>query len=148
VDTALAIVICLALVAFAARMIRSHAIAWRALEGDSSLEPCERQYHHRQLRRRFQTSAMLGILGIAVLVGQLLRPPVPRAVILAYWAATVLLSSWIVLLAVADMVSTRMFFGRIHHGYLVEATRLRREFRRAERIRNKGQTENDGHAEV
>jgi hypothetical protein len=47
------------------------------------------------------------------------------AVIVVFWAAVVLLVLWIVLLAVADMVSTRVFFGRMRNNFVIEQARLR-----------------------
>jgi hypothetical protein len=46
-------------------------------------------------------------------------------------------------LAVADMMSTRFYFGRLKHDYLIEEARLHAELRRLQRIRGNGHDTKD-----
>lgn len=144
------ILVGLLLVFAAACFVRWHANAWRALgERASELDVEEIDFRRRQLRRRTQTSAMLGLVGIGMLVGRLLL--VWRAhptVILLFWGGVVLLVLWLGLLAVADMVATRFYFGRLRQNCLVEQARLRAQLRRVERTRGNGQADAESSGRV
>ena len=144
------ILVGLLLVFAAGWFVRWHVSAWRALgERASRLDPEEIDFRRRQLRRRTQTSAMLGLVGIGMLVGRLLI--VWRAhptLILLFWLGVVLLVLWLGLLAVADMVATRYYFSRLRHNYLVEQARLQAQLRRMERTRGNGQADQESSSKV
>jgi len=144
------ILVGLLLIFAAGCFVRWHVSAWRALgERASQLDVEEIDFRRRQLRRRTQTSVMLGLVGIGMLVGRLLI--VWRAhptLILLFWGGVVLLVLWLGLLAVADMVATRYYFGRLRQSCLVEQARLRAQLRRMERTRGNGQADEESSSKV
>jgi hypothetical protein len=109
------------------------------------LDAAEFDYRRRQFRRRMQTSAMLGLVGIGMLVGGLLIAwPARPWLIFTVWGGVMVLVVWLGLLAVAEIVATRYYFGRLKQDYLVEQARLQAELRRLQRIRGDGQVSKDG----
>ena len=85
----------------------------------AELDAREQNFRRRQYRRRLQTSAMLGVLGGAILVGQLLIAwPASESVLVLYWTGVFLLVLWLALLALADMAATRLYYGRERDKYL------------------------------
>ena len=91
----------------------------------------ERDFRRRQYRRRMQTSAMLGILGLAILVGQLLLDRADSSMLLlAYWCGVIAMVVWIALLALADMTATSFHYVREKNDTVVEQARLKNELRR------------------
>jgi hypothetical protein len=117
----------------------SHVRTWRLVR---TREPGanEMNYRRRQFRRRMQTSAMLGLLAIALGAGHPLTywfrsiPWFP----LAYWGVVMLLLCWIVLLALVDVWATKHYFGRLQDECLVEQTKLRAEAKRLQSIQGNG----------
>ena len=91
-----------------------------------------RDFRRRQYRRRMQTSAMLGILGAAIFVGQLLLDwAVSSGLLLVYWCGVLALVVWIALLALADMTATHFHYAREKNNTVIEQARLKDELRRA-----------------
>lgn len=135
------ILVAVSLLLAAGALIHSHQRAWRTLrQRRSQLEPSEFDFRRRQLRRRSQTSAMLGLVGIGMLIGRLLIVwRAPPLVVVVFWGGVMLLVVWLALLAVADIVSTRLYFSRLRQKYLVEQARLRAQLRRMEQTRGNGQ---------
>lgn len=129
----------LLLVAAAGLMV-SHVRAWRrAKELADDADARERQYHWRQFRRRMQTSAMLALLAVTLLVGHWITLDLAHVVVFTvYWGGVVFLVLWIALLAVADMISTAHHFGRIRQSHLVERATLEAEARRIQAARSSG----------
>ena len=115
----------LSLVVISAVLLWWHTNNWQVaksrIEKDS-----ERLYTWRQFRRRVQASSMLGVVGIAVVLGQYI-PISPTALI--YWFIVVLVVLWIILLALADLVSTRLYLEEIRRDTIVEQALLREEMR-------------------
>ena len=70
------IVVSLVLCVSSAGLLVWHVRAWKRLQ-DAGIDPRERNFRHRQYRRRMQTSAMLGLLGAALHVAG--RLPLPDA---------------------------------------------------------------------
>ena len=137
------ILVAVSLLLAAGGLIRSHQRAWRALQQRrGQMEPSEYDFRRRQLRRRWQTSAMLGLVGIGMLIGGLLivRRAAPQLVVV-FWLGVMLLVVWIALLAAADIVSTRLYFSRLRRDYVVEQARLQAQLRRMERTRGNGQAD-------
>jgi len=104
-----------------------HWQQWRNREHDQ-LNPRDADFFRRQLRRRVQASAMIGMVGLAVLYGQTLSVSVGA---LAYWLVVVLVVLWIMLLALADVFATRMHLSRMRRDVLVEQACLEAELRRS-----------------
>ncbi len=124
------IVVALVLLVSSAGLIAWHVRAWRRLQ-QGEIEPRERAFRRRQFRRRVQTSAMLGLLGVVILVGQALMIWVTsRMFLVIYWSGVLLLVLWVVLLALADMAATVFYYSREKSNYLVEQAKLQGELRR------------------
>ncbi len=116
------------LVASGTFAIRSHIRSWRRQQNDPTFEDRDRAYYQRRYRRRMQMSAILIILGILIGVGDVLLPfqrrhPLPATL---YWIGVLLLTGWLILLALADLISA-FAYGR------VELARVRQKHRELER---------------
>jgi len=111
----------------AAGLMISHVRTWQQVKRQQP-ETEELDYRRRQFRRRMQTSAMLGLLSIALFVGQLITGP--PLLVVAFWGAVLLTLCWIGLLAVLDIWATKHHFGRMRQTYLVEEAKLQAELRR------------------
>lgn len=128
------------LLAASAGMIVSHLRTWRQVQRDAEkLEEDELDYRRRQFRRRMQTSVMLGVIAVLLLAGRWVQsPPLPPWVFALYLAVLLLLVLWLALLAGADVISTKLYFGRLRNRYKLEEARLQGELRRAQRTRSNG----------
>ncbi len=123
----LAVVLCLA----AAILITRHIRAWQR-QADEELGERELKFYRRQFRRRIQTSALIGLLGAAILGGQLLIDKVHSwRLQVAWWIGIVALVLWIVLLAIADLAATSFFYSREKSDFVVEHAKLQAELRKA-----------------
>lgn len=71
---------------------------------------------------------MIGMVGLAVLYGQTLSVSVGA---LVYWLVVVLVVLWIILLALADVLATRMHLARVRRDMMVEQACLDAELRRS-----------------
>ncbi len=83
----------------------------RVLPADA--DDLARLHAERQYRRRLQVAAMLATVGILIPLGDNLPffRQAPVAFVM-YWAAVLMLTGWIALLAIADLASTRAYHGR------------------------------------
>ena len=132
----------------AAGLMASHVRSWRNVLGQrQGLDSREFDYRWRQYRRRMQTSAMLGLLAVALLVGQLIqRLSLPPLAVFVFWGGVLLLVVWLALLAVADIVATKHYFGKLRRDFLIEQAKLQAELRRIQQLRGNGQAQS-GRAE-
>jgi hypothetical protein len=135
-DPWLAALVMVGLLVAAGIMMASHLRVWRAAKYDE-LPRREHEYHRRRFRRRMQSSAMVGLTGVAVFIGRWIEGP--PALVIGYWSGVLLLVTWLGLLAVADIVSTAHHFGRLRDDYLVERAKLEAVVRRMR------STEGNGH---
>jgi hypothetical protein len=88
--------------------LRWNVREWRAAKQDGGLSDRDRLHYHRRFRRRVQTSAMLILLGVLLPVTMwVLDSGAAPAVKTAVFLAVVLLTGWLILLALADMAATR-----------------------------------------
>jgi hypothetical protein len=121
------LVLCLS----SAGLIVWHVRAWQRLQ-QAGTDALERDFRRRQYRRRMQTSIMLGLLGVAIFVGQLLMTPnTAWHLLVIYWSGVVVLVLWVALLAVADMTATSFYYSREKTQCVVEQARLQNELRQA-----------------
>jgi hypothetical protein len=125
------IVTMLVLLSTSIGLIVHHIRVWKRLKEDE-LDEREENFRHRQFRRRMQTSAMIGFLGVAILFGQVLldidTPPKFKAY---YWIGVLALLLWIILLAVADAVATSSYYSRARSDLAVGHAKLQVELRKA-----------------
>ena len=107
---------------------------WNAFRQEG-LPQTEFDFRRRQFRRRMQASGMVGIVGIALFVGVALflgsESLIPwiddPVVIFVYWAAVVLITAWMGLLALVDVWASRRYIMRICEDDLLEQTKLHAE---------------------
>lgn len=123
-----ALVVGIVLIASGSFAIRSHMRSWRRQQVDPTFEDRDREYYQRRYRRRMQMSGILVILGVLIGAGDALLPfqkahPGPVAM---YWIGVLLLTGWLILLGLADLIST-MAYGRI------ELARVQQKHRDLER---------------
>ena len=123
------------LLLLAAGLAVSHVRAWRE-DHDRDERAPEHAYARRKYRRRMQVSGMIGVTGLAILIGHLFTDP---RVVGIYWMVVMVWVIWIVTLAVADLLDTRRFLEDLHHKQLVLNAQLEAELQRRRR-------EGNGHA--
>lgn len=130
----------LVLLLAAAGLMASHLRSWRRFrEMIPEIEPDELDFRRRQFRRRMQTSTMLGILAVAILIGHFLTsPPLPRSGFILFWGIVLFLLGWVALLALVDVVHTSLYFGRVRDRYRLEETRLKAQLRQIKGRRRNG----------
>lgn len=105
----------------------AHTRTWQAAQRES-LDELELEYRRRQFRRRMQSSAMLAILAPILFFGQWVDRLSPIIATL-YWGGTLLLVCWLGLLAVADIIATKHYFGRIRQNCIIEQAKLQAKMR-------------------
>ncbi len=121
----------LVLCILSAGLMAWHVRAWKRLR-HAEVDPRERDFRRRQYRRRMQTSAMLGALGAAIFIGQLLMTrEISRLFLVIYWSGVLVLLLWMALLALADMAATSFYYSREKNNYIVEHAKLQGELRQA-----------------
>ena len=126
-STIVALILCV----LSAGLITWHIRAWKRLQ-TADIDQREREFHRRQYRRRMQTSAMLGLLGVAIFIGQLLMTSVKSQLLLViYWSCVLVLLLWMAILAVADMAATSFYYSREKNNYVIEHAKLQGELLRA-----------------
>jgi hypothetical protein len=113
------------LVGLAGLMMVLHWRKWRWLR-TLTLADKERDFFFRQFRRRMQSSAMIGTVGIAIAVGVWIVDPWLSAL---FWGLVFLAVLWTLLLALADMFSNRAFFQRMQDEQLAEGLALKKELK-------------------
>ena len=137
------VVISLLLLLAAVGLMISHVRAWWAFRRQE-LDAENFDYRRRQFRRRMQTSAMLGLLAVALLAGPVLIQWVHSIwFAIGFWGLTMLLACWVVLLAVVDIWATKHHFGRLHHRCLVEQAKLQAEISRVQAGKGDGKRMRD-----
>ncbi len=123
----------------AAVLMLMHARTWRSQQRQE-MEPDEEEYHRRQFRRRMQSSAMLGLVAVGIFVGQLIADVARPAIAIAFWGLVGLVVVWLAVLAMADIVATRYFYGRLRQENLVEQAKLKAQLRRIQSARSNGKS--------
>ena len=113
------------LIVVAAMMLVRNAMYWHSVRNDE-MEEREHNFFHRQYRRRSQANSIIAIVGVAIIFGAWLNDSVMVA---AYWLGVMLLVGWMALLAVVDLVSTRMHYSRLHREQLETRALLEAELR-------------------
>jgi hypothetical protein len=112
-------------------LMLAHWRGWKTVRGEE-MPPEEFDFRRRQFCRRMQASGAIGIVGVALFVGvafflgrESLAPGIENAaVIAAYWFAVLLLTVWMVVLALADVWASRRYVNRILDRDLREQTKL------------------------
>ena len=122
----------------------SHRRSWQRFRRQGA-EQDEFDYRRRQFRRRMQTSAMLGVLALALPVADWLTSRSDSPLLhLACWGVVLLLLGWLGLLALVDLLSTRFHFSRLRQSYLVEEAKLKAELRQIQAAKDDTETDARG----
>ncbi len=124
--------ICVGLVSVAVWLIRVHWEHWQEVDAAPNIPAREREHLKKRHRRRMQTSTMLGFVGIAILAGRLFPAEDPSIVTVLYWTGVALLVVWMALLALADMIATRVHYGAQRRKFDGERAKLEAQLRRLE----------------
>jgi small-conductance mechanosensitive channel len=120
-----------------------HIRAWEAFQRREA-DAAEFHYRRRQFRRRMQTSAMLALAAIALGVGHPLTSWLGAPwFVPIYWIAVLLLVCWMVLLALIDAWSSRLYYGRLQQRCRLEELQLQAEVRRLQAARDKGDADEE-----
>jgi hypothetical protein len=107
--------------------------SWKSFRRSESLEN-ERDYRRRQFRRRMQASGMIGVIGIALFLGDTLIVWFDDPVVtVLFWVSVVMITLWTVLLAMVDIWATRRFLDRVSEDNFMEQTKLHAELYRLKR---------------
>lgn len=110
-------------------LIWRHVVVWREMQLED-LEPGQLRFFRQQFRRRVQASAMLGLLGVGLLIQQL----IPGKEQPMLWTISLLiilgLLLWVVLLALVDLWHTRFQARRLDQHAMVETAKMRAEIER------------------
>jgi hypothetical protein len=133
------IVVPIALLALACWLVIGHLRAWRRAQQDEA-ESEELEFSRRQLRRRVQTSALLGLLAIGLCVGQLIPADRHPTLFVCFWFGMLLLLAWMVMLALGDLVLGRQYVARLKLQRQIAEAQLNAEL---ERVRGKLQQDHN-----
>ena len=125
--------------------------AWLQIRNRRALSPLleedalARTYADCQLRRRLQVSAMLGIVGILIPLGDQLEPFFRGrpGLFFVYWMGVLILVAWTVLMALGDWLSSTAYSSLANIQLRVERSRLEEEVRhyRASQNGHAGETD-------
>jgi len=117
-------------------LMAMHVRTWRlARAGKPDAE--ELDYRYRQFRRRMQSSALLGLMAVAIFAGQWI--PVAEVLLTClFWGGVLLGLCWVGLLALADIWATKHYFGRLRQTYIIEQAKLHAQARRLQAARGNG----------
>jgi hypothetical protein len=122
-------------------LIWAHQRARRvaASEGEPEDE-FERRYVASRYRRRMQTSALIALIGVMVAASPLVIPDPRTAPKLfgIWWLSALLVTMWVVLLAVADIMATKAHTTIAHARIRVHQEQLERELREMQKHKGNG----------
>lgn len=121
-----------ALLALSAALIAWHVLAWRKAD-HGGLADADFRFYKNQFRRRMQTSALVGIVGLLALLDLWIADVTSRAFL---WCVVLLLVLWTVILAVSDWLASRLHFDKQLSANAVEHALLQREIKKFQREQN------------
>ncbi len=135
--------ISLFLLAGAILLMVSHVRSWRAFQLQEH-DTAALLFRRRQLRRRMQSSSLLGLLAVMLFAGELINARVEsQGFKLVYWSGVILVVVWMGLSAVADILATKLYYGRLRNAYLIEQAKLRAELRRLRAKEGNGEVKDE-----
>jgi hypothetical protein len=135
------------LLAAALGLMYWHGRVWQAVQS-TELPESDHEFYRRQYRRRMQLSAMLGIVAIILIAGEILSWWIVSQVFsVLYLVAALLLVIWIALLLAADVWATRYHFDQLQHKNLIEQAKLHGEIRRIQATEGNGEAKTEEKAE-
>jgi hypothetical protein len=98
--------VCVALVAIGVFMIRGHRRSWAQRQSEGITDPADLLHYYGQFRRRMQTSALIAVIGVLILVGDLIGKQIGARLFGFYWIIVLSLVAYLMLLAVLDGLAT------------------------------------------
>ena len=125
--------------------MRSHVRLWKQQENDSTLDDADYSHLFARYRRRLQTSGMIAVLGVLLAIGDQL--PILRknpAFFGLYWLTVLLLTFWVMLLAMGDYCTTRAHGRSSLADFRKKQRELERQIASVKDRRSNGQDEPDG----
>jgi hypothetical protein len=122
------------IIAVAGGLIAWHIHTWNAARS-ANLTAGELKFAFEQYRRRMQTSAMLAAVGLLIGAGPWITAPLA---VLLYWLGVIVLILWIMLLAGADMLATRMHFSQIETEHSIKQLKLHAALEAEQQKRSNG----------
>jgi hypothetical protein len=130
-----AILLPLAIAALGVLLLFWHRRTWLAVRANVT-EAGELRFHRRRYRRRLQTSGLLVVLGIALEVGQWIAADKHPSIFVFYWCAVAMLAAWMMALALADAIATRLHLDKQLRRQLIERAKLNAELTRMQSERD------------
>jgi hypothetical protein len=122
------------LLVMAGCMFRWYHAVWRAAEAEAqsgpSPDPAEFRFFRGQFRRRMQMSAMLALVALGLLASQFVDTDAHPTLFVLMWLAMGLITAWVALLAVADLMAIRRHSLRLTTRLLMQQGGLQEEIRR------------------
>ncbi len=119
-----------ALILMSVSLVWWHFHQWERFRHELT-EPRDKDYYRRRLRRRVQTSGMVGVLGVVMILGLLVPGHQFPWLYVFIWIGALLLLAWIVLLALADWVASYQYHTQLRNDLLVNRAVLEAQVRRA-----------------
>lgn len=126
----------LCLLAVSTLLVWTHIREWKAI-GASEPDERERRFGLDQFRRRVAASSMIGLIGVALLASPRMADPT-RASFWFYWIGVLLAVMAIGLLALVDLIATRIYYRRLHESGIVEQAVLKAKLNRLRAHRRNG----------
>jgi hypothetical protein len=122
------IIVGVALVLLSVVLVWRHVRQWRGLDKAQLDQPALR-YFRRMFQRRTMTSTVIGIIGASMaMIHWLQCSPLLFTVVVIVW---LLLLGWILLFALIDLLSTRLFLDDLRTSQRVHRDQLVAEMKRA-----------------
>ena len=99
-------VVCAGLVVIAGIMIRSHRRTWANRQAEGLADPADLFHYHNQYRRRIQSSLLMALIGVMILVGDLITLQMGGLFFGAFWLIVLGLVGYLITLALLDALAT------------------------------------------
>lgn len=125
-------------------MMRAHLKTRRSRLEDPNLagDDQERMHLNRQFRRRMQASGMLVLIGVMIAAGQFIDGKALPTLFTFYWMGVILLTFWLILLAMGDAVSIAHYSRNAQARLDVHRKQLEVELERLRAKQGNGHTRN------
>lgn len=123
------------LLGMSALLLWLHLRGWRATQREE-LDERAMDFRRRQFRRRMQASAMIGVVGLAVVASLAVEDTMMNAIL---WLVVLSLVVWMLLLALADLVSSYYYYNQVRAQQTAEHASLQAKLKQVRRREGNGQ---------
>jgi magnesium-transporting ATPase (P-type) len=108
-----------------------HWRTWRRYK-TSSEDAAERDYRRRQFRRRMQATSLLAVIAVGMVIGVAIpwRQWSSVSAYVFWWTGISILVVWLIALALADALSSGLYFNKVKQERATTEARLRSELKR------------------